>query len=976
MESRDNGERLATEHRFETMANFNPAVPTLGCSRSRVPSLSVSPRRPPKTTPRRSATATTVADSPVSAPYFLLRPTPRGLADTACATPSNQAAAAAVDAAARLGSFTISRPPQPPPARPPPRRSPNLSKSVTSRGTGSSAPHSRAAHTPIGTPTVLTSKDAFDEASHYPLQLPFRSVKGVGGTSLSFSASPFAQEGVNMKVSQIDKALAHHVEHAVVRSGMGVRAPRLRAPRPGPSSGPGQGPGAVPDKVRGKVPGSGLGGVSGRSPNANSRARARVRVRQTPAGGKSMAYEKGALSLVGSRAVPTYQHSPGEAMEMMKAAIRFLRQSRRVLNYASELTLPAEKVVGEDMFDRRGASRVIEGNGGSRGASEGGGGSSGESGARSSGSSGSEFSHNNESGEFGDGRYDGGSGGDDVDSSTANIGAANSGTKTPGTITPGTPSVASAASHYEIAAHHPDDPVAAAIDAARYAAQDATGCDHACFVRASRAYPAYTLEVSSRPWSSNRRATARSSPNNKIETTDGKLGAAVNTFVCGCPHARGGNCGGNGGGSGGGASSRDHGEWECCRNHYGGGNATMLLEVLKRVVAGGVTLNISGPEHEAFANLRRSDARRPPVVRGGAVIPATDILVRQGGESWDTALAVPVCDSCGNVNGVIILWDKFDQTDGSPVPFGRMDEICVNHIALKLAMALRGDTVTVASQTSMDETRWVQLKAESDVSRALRDDLPAAVGASRLPASITPNLPIPQMVQGVVQRAVRVVSAIARSVLQVSGVLVFLPTNVLPPTGCATVAETAGDNSVTGHQTHQQPSPPLSCWAAVKRSYSHRDEGVAPPGDDVGNDANSAGGGGGGGGRFVPVQPQALLMLCGKNGSGDVGEARDLLARGINIDEQDKNGQTALMKAVLYGRVEVVKELVRAGATLDAVMPAWFTQGMGIQFYFGGTSLLIVVGVAMDTVQQVESQLVMRNYEGFMKRGRIRGRKG
>jgi preprotein translocase subunit SecY len=71
-----------------------------------------------------------------------------------------------------------------------------------------------------------------------------------------------------------------------------------------------------------------------------------------------------------------------------------------------------------------------------------------------------------------------------------------------------------------------------------------------------------------------------------------------------------------------------------------------------------------------------------------------------------------------------------------------------------------------------------------------------------------------------------------------------------------------------------------------------------------------------------------------------------------------------------------VEGLPFIGATLDAVMPAWFTQGMGIQFYFGGTSLLIVVGVAMDTVQQVESQLVMRNYEGFMKRGRIRGRKG
>ena len=48
----------------------------------------------------------------------------------------------------------------------------------------------------------------------------------------------------------------------------------------------------------------------------------------------------------------------------------------------------------------------------------------------------------------------------------------------------------------------------------------------------------------------------------------------------------------------------------------------------------------------------------------------------------------------------------------------------------------------------------------------------------------------------------------------------------------------------------------------------------------------------------------------------------------------------------------------------------------GVQFYFGGTSLLIIVGVAMDTVQQVESQLIMRHYDGFMKKTRIRGRRG
>jgi preprotein translocase subunit SecY len=57
-------------------------------------------------------------------------------------------------------------------------------------------------------------------------------------------------------------------------------------------------------------------------------------------------------------------------------------------------------------------------------------------------------------------------------------------------------------------------------------------------------------------------------------------------------------------------------------------------------------------------------------------------------------------------------------------------------------------------------------------------------------------------------------------------------------------------------------------------------------------------------------------------------------------------------------------------------LPAWVTNGLGVNFYFGGTSLLIVVGVAMDTVTQIEAQLVMRHYEGFSPRsGRIRGRR-
>jgi preprotein translocase subunit SecY len=64
------------------------------------------------------------------------------------------------------------------------------------------------------------------------------------------------------------------------------------------------------------------------------------------------------------------------------------------------------------------------------------------------------------------------------------------------------------------------------------------------------------------------------------------------------------------------------------------------------------------------------------------------------------------------------------------------------------------------------------------------------------------------------------------------------------------------------------------------------------------------------------------------------------------------------------------------GPWLDSVTPKFLTEGMNVRFYFGGTSLLIIVGVAMDTVQQVESQLIMRHYDGFMKKTRIRGRRG
>ncbi len=64
------------------------------------------------------------------------------------------------------------------------------------------------------------------------------------------------------------------------------------------------------------------------------------------------------------------------------------------------------------------------------------------------------------------------------------------------------------------------------------------------------------------------------------------------------------------------------------------------------------------------------------------------------------------------------------------------------------------------------------------------------------------------------------------------------------------------------------------------------------------------------------------------------------------------------------------------GGWIDEHFPRWLLDGLGVSFFFGGTSLLIVVGVAMDTVNQIEAQLIMRHYEGFTPRaGRSRGRR-
>jgi preprotein translocase subunit SecY len=69
-----------------------------------------------------------------------------------------------------------------------------------------------------------------------------------------------------------------------------------------------------------------------------------------------------------------------------------------------------------------------------------------------------------------------------------------------------------------------------------------------------------------------------------------------------------------------------------------------------------------------------------------------------------------------------------------------------------------------------------------------------------------------------------------------------------------------------------------------------------------------------------------------------------------------------------------LQHLPLVGSWINDHFWRFILEGLNVNFYFGGTSLLIVVGVAMDTVQQLEAQLVMRNYEGFTKRGRLRGR--
>ncbi len=83
----------------------------------------------------------------------------------------------------------------------------------------------------------------------------------------------------------------------------------------------------------------------------------------------------------------------------------------------------------------------------------------------------------------------------------------------------------------------------------------------------------------------------------------------------------------------------------------------------------------------------------------------------------------------------------------------------------------------------------------------------------------------------------------------------------------------------------------------------------------------------------------------------------------------------SLLPQIMISGIKL-QRLPLVGNFIDSTFPRWLLDGLGVSFYFGGTSLLIVVGVAMDTVNQIEAQLIMRHYEGFTPRaGRIRGRR-
>ena len=103
-------------------------------------------------------------------------------------------------------------------------------------------------------------------------------------------------------------------------------------------------------------------------------------------------------------------------------------------------------------------------------------------------------------------------------------------------------------------------------------------------------------------------------------------------------------------------------------------------------------------------------------------------------------------------------------------------------------------------------------------------------------------------------------------------------------------------------------------------------------------------------------------------------------------DELKRNG--SFIPGVKPGRKTsefidaLISRLVLPGSIflgIIAILPAFAMNGgiqQGFAYFFGGTSLLIMVGVVLDTLQQIESHLLNRHYDGLMKGGRIKGRSG
>lgn len=101
--------------------------------------------------------------------------------------------------------------------------------------------------------------------------------------------------------------------------------------------------------------------------------------------------------------------------------------------------------------------------------------------------------------------------------------------------------------------------------------------------------------------------------------------------------------------------------------------------------------------------------------------------------------------------------------------------------------------------------------------------------------------------------------------------------------------------------------------------------------------------------------------------------AENLKKQGGFIPGVKPGARTAEYIDYVLSRVTIVGALYLA---IIALMPFWIIGAfnLGTTFFFGGTSLLIVVGVALDTVQQMQQHLMLRHYEGFMKKGRVRFR--